>query len=64
MKEAAGGIDRHRGPAGFAEENVGDAAEALPQLSTSSPALFQMRMRTSAMAEGSRTISWYTLCRS
>ena len=32
--------------------------EALPQLSTSSPALFQMRMRTSAAAEGSSTISW------
>ena len=31
---------------------------ALPQLSTSPPSLFQMRMVTSALAEGSSTISW------
>ena len=32
--------------------------EALPQLSTSKPSLFQMRMRTSAVFEGSSMISW------
>jgi hypothetical protein len=32
--------------------------EALPQLSTSSPELFQMRMRRSARPERSSTMSW------
>ena len=32
--------------------------EALPQLSTSKPSLFQMRMRTSATSDGSSTITW------
>ena len=31
---------------------------ALPQLSTSTPSLFQIRMVTSACADGSSTISW------
>ncbi len=32
--------------------------EALPQDSTSPPSLFQMRMRTSALGDGSMTMSW------